>query len=119
LILIAPAADDPAALVQKQIIASRADAVDDRRLRVYELYRNEGYDNGKALSGNKVEELRRRLVAGADARELILIGLDGGIKSRSALSTPLQQIFTQIDGMPMRQYEMQQKRRDGLPVTRP
>lgn len=38
--------------------------------------------------------------------EVILIGKDGGIKSR-ANRFDLQAIFSEIDAMPMRQYEMQ------------
>lgn len=38
--------------------------------------------------------------------ELILIGLDGGIKHRTNKLTPALEIFTVIDGMPMRRSEI-------------
>ena len=42
--------------------------------------------------------------------EVILIGKDGGIKRRSQ-ELKVEEIFTLIDGMPMRKYEMGRKRR--------
>jgi len=39
--------------------------------------------------------------------ELVLIGLDGGIKHRTYTLTPALEIFTVIDGMPMRRLELQ------------
>lgn len=45
------------------------------------------------------------------AIELVLIGLDGGIKHRKYSFTPVQEIFAIIDGMPMRQSELQKSKK--------
>jgi len=54
-----------------------------------------------------------------DSREPVLVGLDGGTKRRAPLATPLSEIFRQIDGMPMRRQQIQERRRQGLPATEP
>ena len=41
--------------------------------------------------------------------EIILVGLDGGIKSRNENFTPAQNIFALIDGMPMRRQEIRKQ----------
>lgn len=41
--------------------------------------------------------------------EIILIGLDGGVKSRNENFTPTATLFTLIDGMPMRRQEIRRK----------
>jgi hypothetical protein len=40
---------------------------------------------------------------------LLLVGKDGLVKRRAALGTDLQEIFSQIDTMPMRRMEMRQR----------
>jgi len=37
---------------------------------------------------------------------LELIGLDGGVKYRSTSAVPLEELWTLIDGMPMRRAEL-------------
>lgn len=56
------------------------------------------------LSEVLLSSTRERYGAGQD--KVILIGKDGGIKYRSD-SVDLEAIFSEIDAMPMRQYEMQ------------
>ncbi len=54
-----------------------------------------------------------------EARELILIGKDGSIKRRAPIDFALREIFTQINDMPMRREEMQEKFEAGVSVTVP
>jgi hypothetical protein len=119
LVLAAPAETDPLVIRQQDRLAVRADAIADRRLRIYELYADRGRINGEPLTAEQLRELRRHFGLAADSRELILVGLDGGIKRRARLDTPLSEVFLQIDGMPMRQQEIEDKLRAGLPVTPP
>jgi hypothetical protein len=65
------------------------------------------------------QAIRERLGAKPDTRELILVGLDGSIKRRTPLNTPINEIFEQIDAMPMHRQEIEERRHMGLPVTRP
>jgi hypothetical protein len=71
------------------------------------------------LDEQDVDRLRRELAVGADDKQLILIGKDGGIKLRAPLSTDLREAFAFIDSMPMRRAEMWEKRAAGQPVTSP
>lgn len=119
LILIAPSADDPLALRQKQVLHNRRDAVEERRLRVIELYADGNDATGQDLSAPTQHAIRQRLGATPDSREMILVGLDGGMKRRAPLATPLSEFFRQIDGMPMRRQEIEQRQRNGLPTTEP
>jgi len=54
--------------------------------------------------------LRRRFDVGEDEFVVLLIGKDGGVKRRETKPVALGPVFKQIDGMPMRQREME---RDG------
>ena len=119
LILIAPSAYDPLVLRQKQVLHDRRDAVEERRLRVIGLYAEHDDANGQDLPSLRQHAIRQRLGTTPDGRELILVGLDGGIKRRAPLATPLSEIFRQIDGMPMRRQEIEERRRKGLPATEP
>ncbi len=111
LILVAPHADDAVLARQQAAVERHRDAVAERHLRVFVLRGEDGTLDGRTLGARDVATLRRQLDAAGDASELILIGKDGGIKRRGALSTPLDAVFAQIDGMPMRQTEMRQQRR--------
>jgi hypothetical protein len=119
LILIAPSSDDPLVLQQKQALHDRRDAVEERRLRVIELYADRDDTAVQELPSNRQHKIRQRLGATPDSRELILVGLDGGTKRRAPLATPLSELFRQIDGMPMRRQEIEERRREGLPMTKP
>ncbi|MGJ3243832.1 MAG: DUF4174 domain-containing protein [Opitutales bacterium] len=48
-----------------------------------------------------------------DRNAVLLVGKDGGVKERTGLDVDLKQIFTRIDGMPIRQAEMRRQARDG------
>jgi len=119
LILIAPSSDDPLVLQQKQALRDRRDAVEERRLRIIELYADRDDTNGQDRPSTSQHAIRQRLGATPDSRELILVGLDGGMKRRAPLATPLSELFRQIDGMPMRRQEIEERRREGLPTTKP
>lgn len=81
----------------------------DRRLTVYRLLANRGMRADEPLDPRLLGELRRRFGATPDTRALILIGLDGGIKRRNGLDTPLAAVFAQIDAMPMRADELRRR----------
>ena len=69
------------------------------------------FTDGLALGADDVAELRRQLGVAPGDRQMILIGLDGGIKRRGELDTELQAVFGQIDGMPMRRQELRERGR--------
>lgn len=119
LILAAPTAGDPIVQAQLEEVKTRRDAILDRDLRVFELYRDGALRDGEALSSEDLTALRRHFALDDDARVLILVGLDGGEKRRAPLDTPLSQLFLQIDAMPMRRADIRAKEAAGVPVTEP
>jgi hypothetical protein len=119
LLLIAPSADDPAVVRQKQALRDAGDAVSERRLRVIELYSEPDSADATQLPQEQQRAIRKNLGVASRDRQLILVGLDGGIKRRAPLTTPLREILQQIDGMPMRRQEIEDRKRAGLPVTDP
>jgi hypothetical protein len=119
LFLIAPQADDPDLAAQQHNLAMRRDALVDRDIRVFQLFREHGFLEETELSADAVGQLRERLGVTATDRVVILVGKDGGIKRRAELDTDLREILLQIDAMPMRRDEMRAKKEAGIPVTTP
>lgn len=119
LVLVAPTEDDPGLHQQRQRVNERNDAIADRDLRVIELVGGGGRRDGAPLTGPEVESLRSQFALADEARLLILVGLDGGVKRRAPLDTDLRELFLQIDGMPMRRADIRAKRAAGQPVTEP
>lgn len=119
LFLVAPSPADPTAQARLRDAASRRDALADRDLRVFELYRDEGRRDGETLSRAEVHALRRHFRLSDDDQTLILVGLDGGIKRRAPLETELRELYLQIDAMPMRRADIEAKEAAGIPVTEP
>ena len=97
----------------------RCDAIVDRDIRVFHLFRDHGFAEETALSNNAVRELRQRLAVTDQDRFVILVGKDGRIKKRADLDTDLREIMLQIDAMAMRRNEMRAKKEAGIQVTTP
>ena len=120
LFLIAPSAEDPMAVHQLETLNKRVDALNDRDLKIFQLYENSpSLFEDKKLSDREAQEFRSRLRIEPETRALILIGKDGSIKRHAAIDIGLREIFMQIDDMPMRRKEMQEKIEAGQPVTPP
>ena len=109
LFLVAPELDDPGMQRQLQAAEHRREGVLDRDLRVFALALETGELDGEPLGKDDVASLREQLRLAPYARALLLIGLDGGIKRRGPLQTSLDDVFLQIDGMPMRQQELRER----------
>lgn len=119
LILAAPELQHPTLALQRQTVAARAAAIEDRRLRVFVLAGDTGRLDGSPLSADDVAFLRRAFAIEPDDTALLLVGLDGQIKRRDTLDTPLGELFIEVDAMPMRRAEIRAKRAAGEPVTDP
>ena len=119
LFLVAPDGDDPELAAQQRDIALRRDAVSDRDMRVFRLYREQGFVEDNELPLRAVTSLREQLGVTPEDRLLILIGKDGRIKRRTELDADLRDIFLQIDAMPMRRDEMRAKIEAGKGVSSP
>lgn len=111
LILVADDPDDATLNAQLRDVTRQRDGIVDRRLRVFRLFADSGWVDDRPLTREDVDRLRRDLRIVRGQRQLILIGLDGGIKRRAELSTDLTDVFAQIDGMPMRRQELRSRER--------
>jgi len=119
LVLVAPSEDNAGLQKQRQMIQARQDAIADRNLRIYELTGSQGSLDQQTLQTDDVTALRQHLGLAPEDRLMILLGLDGEVKRRAPLDTPLSDFFRQIDRMPMRQADIRAKRAAGMTVTKP
>lgn len=109
LVLVAPASSNPALRDAIARVRDAEHAFADRDMVLYVVTAEEATRAGETLA----PEQRRALIAALDVTprattSMILVGKDGGVKRRAPLETSLEQVFQQIDGMPMRQREMRE-----------
>ena len=106
-LLFAPSAED--ARYQEQAAAlEEADAgLNDRDLLVFHLFgEGSSHVGEESLTQEEVTGLRDRFDVDPNAFTLILIGKDGTVKRRAEAVVSAQDLFNQIDAMPMRRREM-------------
>ena len=80
--------------------------MDDRDLLVFHLFSDSGYEGEKSLARDEVTSLRDRFDIDPEAFTFVLIGKDGTVKRRTEEVVSAQDLFDQIDAMPMRRREM-------------
>jgi hypothetical protein len=120
LFVIAPDASDPDVVKKLAILKQQTDRLVDRDILVFQIYlRGTSFFQDESLSVEDVTRLRRELGVKPDSRILLLIGKDGTVKRRAPINTSVRDVFIQIDGMPMRRAEIEEKKSAGLPVTDP
>jgi len=94
------------AAVKAALKDERAD-LSDRDLIVIDVSpKSTALKNTVRPSKTSIENLRSRLSLSGDRNQFILIGKDGGVKSRQKGSLSLKKFFALIDTMPMRKQEM-------------
>lgn len=95
-------------IYQKQIAALKSDlgALEERKLLLLQNSDNKITDQYGSIYNNElladIESLRKQ----KDHFEILLIGLDGGVKLRNSTLVSQKNLFTLIDGMPMRKAEL-------------
>ena len=83
---------------------SAREAFREREMVLYTVVAGEGRRNDQVLGAAQTAALLKALQL--DARgpsTFILVGKDGGVKMREGLAVDLQQVFAEVDRMPMRQ----------------
>lgn len=105
-LLFAPTAEDGRFREQGAVFAGAPAGLKDRDLVVFRLFGNSGYEGEKSLTRDEVAALREQFEVEPNAFTLILIGKDGTVKRRAEEVVTIDDLFTQIDAMPMRQREM-------------
>ncbi len=107
ILLFAPSAED--ARYQEQVAAlegARA-GLNDRDLLVFHLFgAGSSHVGEESLTQEEVTGLRDRFDIDPNAFTLILIGKDGTVKRRAEAVVGAQDLFDQINAMPMRRREM-------------
>jgi hypothetical protein len=106
LVVTAPAADDPALGRQREQLADLGDDATTRDLVVVEL----AADAARATPAQRLPRpdaasLRDALALDRERFEVVLVGLDGGVKLRSMAPVPRCALLRTIDAMPMRRRE--------------
>jgi monofunctional biosynthetic peptidoglycan transglycosylase len=101
---------------QKKEIVEQMAEVEDRDLVIFEIF-GEGENRvGSSIITNAAgESLREKFGVKPEDHTVILVGKDGGEKLRSTGHVPMEEIFSLIDSMPMRQSEMRERRDAGKP----
>lgn len=108
LLIFAPDANDLRYVEQKSRIKDHADAMTERDMVLLEvLGSGQSLDRGEPLDADQAKALRTRYdLRPADFR-IILVGKDGGEKVRWFEPVNADDIFAEVDKMPMRRDEME------------
>lgn len=107
LFLVAPDSSTPAVAQARYNLERRFEDVVDRDLLVIQLFLDgQSLVGDRPITASEAAQLRLELGIDPDEQLLVLIGKDGGVKRRAPLLTDMQEIFTQIDAMPMRRNEI-------------
>ncbi|MBD1933568.1 DUF4174 domain-containing protein [Trichocoleus sp. FACHB-69] len=111
LLVFAPTENSPAYQSQMQLLQKQAAGLNDRDLLVIELFK-EGKSriNNQVIDDSAVAQLRNRFNISSEEFSVILVGNDGTQKRRDKSPVAPDIVFKQIDAMPMRRQEMQQRR---------
>jgi len=94
--------------LQQQLDSLRKDieGLQERKLMIYQVT-PEGYAKGiKKNNWTVTTDFYKEIKKEKKGFEVVLIGLDGGVKLRQTKLLTLEKLFTLIDGMPMRRQEL-------------
>lgn len=112
LLVFAPSVDNLSYQQQMQLLQAQKSGFTDRDLVLVQVLTiDESYANGRLIDESSVANLRSRFGVDKENFRVILVGKDGGVKRQDAAPVQATAIFKQIDAMPMRQQEMQQRGR--------
>jgi hypothetical protein len=103
LVIIAPGNDDPRLKKQLEAVEESKDEFDERDMVLVIVAPEAG------LSTNERRAIRLTLEVEDGTFAVCLLGKDGSLKRRSSEPVPMKEIFEQIDRMPMRRSEMEER----------
>jgi hypothetical protein len=105
-VLIVTAKDTHLLKEQMDSLSKDIKGLQERKLAIYQVTPN-GYAKGTRITNwTKTKDFYQRITKRKKDFEVILIGLDGGVKLRQTELLTLEKLFTLIDGMPMRRAEI-------------
>jgi len=83
----------------------------ERDMVVYRVVMNgESNCDGSVIDDRTAREIRSQFGVPDQAFQVILVGKDGTVKLRRLTPTPLRQVFSLVDSMPMRRREMRERK---------
>lgn len=94
---------------QMQVFENKQKEFIDRKLKVIHTVPGKMKITFPETSAWKAAAIYSEMKKNKPAFELLLIGLDGGVKLRQQDILQTEKLFSLIDGMPMRRAEMQRK----------
>jgi NADH dehydrogenase [ubiquinone] 1 alpha subcomplex assembly factor 1 len=110
LVVSAPAGNDPDFRGQLAAIDAKRPAFEERDMLLVTLVGDGRSSAGeRTLAADEVATARAALAIREDSFAVRLIGKDGGVKLASEAPVPMDEVYALIDGMPMRQREMQDR----------
>ncbi|MFN6529260.1 DUF4174 domain-containing protein [Nostoc sp. ChiSLP03a] len=110
LLLFAPSVDNHNYQQQMQLFNQQQNDFKDRDLVLVQvLATDKSYANGQLIDESSAANLRNRFGVNKENFRVILIGKDGSVKRQETTPVQATAIFEQIDAMPMRQREMQER----------
>lgn len=97
---------------QVKELSNYAQGLGERKIIIYQAL-PKAYRKGLDSSANwsQSDEIFTSLKKTDAPFEILLIGLDGGVKLRKDEFVPCRELFTLIDGMPMRRAEMRRQQK--------
>jgi len=96
---------------QMNILNDNTEGLEERKLVIYSVMPQQYKKGIEAESWMKSTRLNDRYRQQGEDFEVILIGLDGGIKLRQAEILSIEKLFATIDAMPMRSNEIRKRSR--------
>ncbi len=109
LVFVKEKSDEQFLALKKQLGAEEEELRERDMLVFYFFQGNSGEFEGEALEGQEVKKVWDTFLPSQEATTLLLIGKDGGEKYRKTKDFDLNEVFSLIDGMPMRRQEMRQR----------
>jgi hypothetical protein len=107
LLIFTPSREYDAYVVQMQLLEDQTLGLDDRNLRLIQIFADGGTAADAHLDEAAAMQLRDRFDVDQSTFQVVLVGKDGTEKRRYATAVNPQTIFAAIDAMPMRQKETQ------------
>ena len=110
ILVFSPSPEDTEYKALEKDIAVQAEEIIDRDILVFHILETGEIKLGESsLQTGAGEHLRRNFSISPGAFTVLLIGKDGGVKLRRESGVELDEIFSLIDTMPMRQREIREK----------
>jgi hypothetical protein len=110
ILVFSPSPEDPGYRALEKEIVDQAEEIIDRDLLVFHILETGEIKLGESsLRTGAGDYLRESFSISSGTLTVLLIGKDGGVKLRRKGGVKLDEIFSLIDTMPMRQREMREK----------